>query len=225
MFENVKKLMHYDWNKIIENTVPDQGEQIMKKSEYQSIINGCFFHFGAFLFKLVFSLGVVFYLNKRILSPFFNVQTFGLKNHITIGQYSSSFLFVGLFLYVLLMKEKRQKAVGYFVVLWILLVDTIKNLVSVLTLVASCFLHPLLGVVGFLGLLLSLLGNANILVGCIDFCMRCKKKKEKTPSSSEITTKPIGIKDITLHEEKVCKTCHQKVNKKAIFCPNCGSKL
>lgn len=226
MFENVKKLLEYDWNKIIENTVPENEEVKMRKSEYDAIMMGCILQFGAFVLRLIFSLGVVFFLTKRVLSPFFNTQAVGLKSQIGIGQFSSIALFIGLFLYVHLMKEKKQKSIGYFIVSWILLVDTIKSLVGVITLVASCFLHPILGIIGFLSTLLALLGNVNILVGCIDFCMHCKKdKQEHAEEKQTIKTKPIDVNDVSFHESPVCFNCQHKVRKEDAFCPNCGTKL
>ncbi len=225
MFENVKKLFQYDWNKIIENTVPDQSETTMKKSEYDAIMEGCFLEFGAFILRLCFSIGVITILTNRVLSPFFNTQALGLKSHIHVGQFSSIALFVGLFIYAHLMKEKKQKSIVYFVIAWILLVDTIKTLVGIITLVASCFLHPLLGVTGLCATILGLLGNAYILVGCIDFCMQCKKQKKEQVKEEKIKTKPIKVEDISLHEELICPKCKQTVQKGDSFCANCGTKL
>lgn len=77
-----------------------------------------------------------------------------------------------ILVYNMVMKDKQQNSWPHFIVLLIVALQTIFAVYSCIVWLLGMFINPIFAIIGLGSVCLTLFGNVNIAVGCIDFCRK-----------------------------------------------------
>ncbi len=225
-FQILKKLAHYDWNKIIDETSPKGNKIKIDDASYQAIQSGSIIKILAALLMVFATLGLSYNLVRMTSGLTESGISSGISYNFQI--FSTGLIPIAILIYNSLMRDKEQNSYPYFIGAIILAIETVSSLFSLVFMLFSFLISPIFSLIGIIAMLLSVLGNAFILVGAIEFAKRAHDlatADETKVAHPKIKTKAISTKDVAMHESpkyKYCPNCGQALGKDNKFCSNCG---
>ena len=228
-FGNVKKFFKYQWGSIIEDTLPKDSKEVIDQESYNNIFYGGVLRIVANLLAILFAIGMVYVIDSLDPTRISGLRTLGLKNDVGVTAFLPIIISVIIFTYNSAIGFQPQKSIFHFGFVWLIFIDTIFSLISLISYIASLFIAPMYALLGFVSFLLGLLGNVHIMVGCIDFCKRVTKNyivaHTVAPVQSAITTTRINVDDVSDHNNKTCPYCANQIPASSTTCSYCGNNL
>lgn len=220
-FDNIKKLINYDWKNIIERTVPKGNKMKITEESYQDIQNGSILS----IIASVASSAIAFILMTLLANAtlFGGVNLFGLDTKFSFNLSISSLFPIIALIYNAVMKDREQNSYPHFAALIYLMISSLYSVFGLITWIASMFINPFFGILGIFTLVVSLFANVHIIVGCMDFCCLVSSSNETPTKNSNVKVKTKAIKTNEVSETTTKSSV--KANSKVRFCTNCGMNI
>lgn len=197
-FSNIKKLFSYNWSATIKNAVPKGNNSLIQDSAFKDIMNGAIVRIIAVAFSKIGAIGIAIYTVVKAYGWLYGdeIMSYAISSVIKEGLGGwiweiivAAIVPIIILVYVNIMKKKNQNAWPYFIVLIISLVQTLYSLYGCIGWFAGFLISPLFAIVGLVSVLLTLLGNVHIAVGCIDYCLKSTEEyRANNPSATPAPT-------------------------------------
>lgn len=228
-FNSIKKLFKYDYSDIFERTIPKDNKEKMDKKTYEDILSGAILKCIACFFQIIVSLIVVSVLSGLASDLFGGVNVFGIEDHIDFSISFPITISLAILVYVIAMKDKEQSSLLPFIVLVYTAINTLKLGFGIITSFATFLVSPIAAIFSLFSVAVDLIGNAFIIVGCLDFCCKTKSAYKKAhtviPPEQPIKTAPIDVNDVSVHYSTNCSKCGAELKDSDKFCKYCGNKI
>lgn len=183
-FSNIKKLFSYNFGKDLKTATPKGNKSVMQESAYKDIRNGAILRILAVVFSQIAAIGIAVYtvasayswLGGDILGYAFGEVFKENAIRWLLQILAASIVPIIILIYIRVMKNKEQHSWPLFVLLIISLLQTLYSLYSLIAWFAGFIVNPLFAILGIVSVLMILLGNVHISVGCIDYCLKAGKE-------------------------------------------------
>lgn len=184
---NLKKLFSYNWSLVFKSFFSDSNGDKISALEYDDIESGALLRIisnvlieiavvGCAIFSIIINSSdlygdkvVEYAIKSRLISNIGSIFT-----DVVIA----SIIPVVILIYNVIMKDKKQKSVGFFIMFLIALFESIFYIFKIPTWITNFNINVLFAALGIIGVLMSLIANTYIFVGSIDFCLRVFKKND-----------------------------------------------
>ena len=180
-FKNITRLFQYNWNSVVKNLLPKGNNTVIDESEYKNINNGAILRIISAILSEVASVGIAIYVVVKAYSWLYGdaIMKYAISEAIkdNLGKWIVDIIIMALIpiailIYNNIMKKKEQNGWPIFIMLIIVLLQTLYSLYGIIGWLVGIAVNPLFAILGLVCVLFTFLGNVNIAIGCIDFLQK-----------------------------------------------------
>lgn len=190
----LKKLFKYNYKNFFINMYPRDNKRIISENTFNNIVT------SGILLLIGYALSILVLFKVMPLTANMKVNYFGIT--LDIGQYLVLFFPALVLIYVVINRYKERTGKAYFTILIIGLILGIVLLFRIITFIGVLSLSTILGLLGFISLIISLVGYGFLFVGIIDHLILLKRDylaSTTTIKKVEIKTSTIDVDDVSMH--------------------------
>lgn len=194
-FSNIKKLFNYKWGSLVKNILPKGNIMAtIEEEEYKNINNGAIVRIIAIAFSKLATIGLAIWIVVKAYSAVYGdeIVSYAMSTVLSenAGEYivdiiTAAILPIGLLIYNIVMKNKKQSYWVYFIVLIYALLQTVYSMLGIFGWLGSLLVSPIFALIGIISIFLTFLGNVHIAVGCVDFCVKNKPQATANQNTQE----------------------------------------
>lgn len=192
--KELKKIFKYNYKNFFINMYPRDNKRIISENTFNNIIT------SGILLLIGYALLILVLLKVVPLAANMKVNYFGIG--IGIFQYLVLFYPVLVIAYTIINRYKEETGKNYFIILIIGLILGVFLLFRTITFIGVLGINLLLGLLGFVSLIISLVGYGFLFVGIIDHLIFLKRDYltlTTTIKKVEIKTSTIDVDDVSMH--------------------------
>lgn len=168
-FKELSKLFKYNYKNFFINMRPHENKRIITDSTFYNALS------GSILLIIGYLLAVIVLAWAVPLVDTSTVNYFGISFSSVIGNSLLIIYSLGIIVYSIKNHSKEQTGMPYFVILLISLVLMIILLFRIITFFGVLNLSTVLGILGFISVIICFLGYGFLSVGIIDYLIILKR--------------------------------------------------
>ena len=181
MFNNVKKLFSYNWSSLFKNIVPKGNKSLINDESYKNINRGAILKIVANVVSQIAVISIAIVLVVKAYKWLYGGEILGYAIKSVLSENAVSYLVdilvasilpIGIIIFNSVMKKKQQNTWPYFIVAIFMALNVLYSLWGIIGWVTNIIVNPIFGLIGLATIFITFLGNVDIIVGCVDFCLQ-----------------------------------------------------
>ena len=218
-FLEFKKLIKYKWLNIFDLTTPAGNESVLPDGVYKDIVSGSIFKVLSDILLFIASFILCNIAINSTEKLFKGVNIYGITDSIPIMHYILPIVSILALVYILAIGKYKQNPIFHFSYGFYTFINIIYIIFMMIRCRGAFMVDTLSGVIMVVAIILGIIGNIFIIIGCIDFCIKAKdeyREAHKEVVRTDIKTSTIGIDDVSLHTGN---NNEQAVNQQPVVVP------
>lgn len=181
IIENVSKIFSYNWSLVFKDLIPNGNKAIISSQSVKGITYGSIIRILGVVFSQVAIIGLAIYLVFEASSSYGLSGLYAATMPEVISQNIGKWIIdiiiaaivpIAALVFVKVMENKKQTSWPYFILMIIALAQTVYSVYGIIGWLAGIIISPIFAIIGLISVAIALLGNINIVVGCLDFCQQ-----------------------------------------------------
>lgn len=195
-FKELSKLMKYNYKNFLINMKPHDNKKQISDNTFYNLKS------GLILLIIGYLVSLIVYALATPLVDSTSVNYFGISYASLVGNLLLVFYSLGVLAYTFKTREEEIDGKIYFGILLIALVLMLILLFRVITFIGVFSLSNLLGLLGFIAVIICFIGYGFVCVGIIDYLIILKRdylNLTRVVKKVEIKTSTIDVDDVSMH--------------------------